>query len=544
MPGKRAIRDIRIKTLMLTTIGVCAPAVALFLWITWTVLADVRARVDEQEKAVAAMLAIKDARFHVVQIQQFLTDVAATGQADGLTEAKSNLQQARVRLEALARLHPESRPAADEIKQRVEHLHHVGVQMADAYRKQGVAAGNAIMRAPQTGFDALSAALAADLERHVGGMAARLTDAGTALRATAARARSIILGFSLGVAAVGVLILGVLYVKLIPPLQSLHASLRDINRGAGDLTRRLPHAGRDEVGGIVAEFNRFIDTLQTLVKDVAQTTVSTRAAADQVSGASAQTRADVLTQQAETDQVATAMHEMSATVQEVARNAAAAAQAAQQADAETQRGRQVVEQSMSTIAALADDVDRAGAVIQQLGADSDNIGGVLAVIRTIAEQTNLLALNAAIEAARAGEQGRGFAVVADEVRTLANRTQESTEQIRHIIERLQGGAASAVAAMQRGREQAQVSVEQAAQAGTALNSIARAVGTINDMNAQIASAAEEQSVVAEEINRNIVAISRVAEQTTQRAKQTTVGSGELAGLAAQLQQLVGRFRIA
>ncbi len=230
-------------------------------------------------------------------------------------------------------------------------------------------------------------------------------------------------------------------------------------------------------------------------------------------------------------------------MQEVARNASSASQAAQEADGEAGNGKQVVSASIDAINALAGEVEKAAEVIDKLETDSENISKVLDVIKGIAEQTNLLALNAAIEAARAGEQGRGFAVVADEVRTLASRTQQSTEEIHEIIERLQADAESAVQVMNTGRGQAQSSVEQAAHAGESLERIAKAVTTISDMNAQIASAAEEQTAVAEEINRNIVGITQAGQESAQGAQQTATSSEELAKLAARLQGLVSQFRV-
>jgi methyl-accepting chemotaxis protein len=311
----------------------------------------------------------------------------------------------------------------------------------------------------------------------------------------------------------------------------------------GNLTTHADYQGKDELGRVAQAFNRMAERFHTMVQQLSGATSQLAAAAEETSAVTEQTSAGIRQQQSETEQVATAMNEMTATVQEVAHSAASAAEAAHKADEEATTGKQVVNRTIDVIDSLANEVENAAGVIHQLEQDSDKIGTVLDVIRGIAEQTNLLALNAAIEAARAGEQGRGFAVVADEVRTLASRTQQSTAEIQGMIQKLQTGAANAVKVMETSRNQAQAGVDQVAQAGVSLDSITRAVGTINDLNAQIASAAEEQSSVAEEINRNIVNISQVAEQTNQGAQQTAAASEELARLAEQLQGLVGQFRI-
>jgi len=263
----------------------------------------------------------------------------------------------------------------------------------------------------------------------------------------------------------------------------------------------------------------------------------------QMSLTSGETSEHVRTQLSETDQVATAIHEMTATVEEVARHAADAARAAQETDREAEAGSQVVEQAIVAIEALAGVVESAGQVIGRLSDDSREIGAVLDVIRGVAAQTNLLALNAAIEAPRAGEQGRGFAVVAAEVRTLASRTQDSIQDIQGKIERVQSGSAGAVAVMDQGRVRAGEGVAQARQAGASLRAIAAAIARINDMNTQIASAAEEQSAVAEEINRNIQSLSQSVGQIADGSTQAAAASGELARLAASLQDSSGRFKI-
>jgi methyl-accepting chemotaxis protein len=310
-----------------------------------------------------------------------------------------------------------------------------------------------------------------------------------------------------------------------------------------DLTLRADEGSRCEIGAMARAFNGMMDEFQSLINQVVASAVQVGDASRQLAEVTENTTGSVQQQRVESDQVATAMNEMAATVQEVAGHAVSAADASANADTEASKGAQVVSQSVEGIQHLAQEVESTAITIAELDTESTNIGSVLSVITGIAEQTNLLALNAAIEAARAGEQGRGFAVVADEVRTLAQRSQESTEEIKAIIDRLQGKAQAAVKAMESGRSQAQVSVEQAQQAGASLKAIAEAIGAIRDMNTQIASAAEEQSAVAEEINQSVVRIAQAAESSAVGAEQTTRTSGELAGLAGQLQERVKLFRL-
>ncbi len=310
-----------------------------------------------------------------------------------------------------------------------------------------------------------------------------------------------------------------------------------------DLTLQLDEGSKGEVGELARAFNRFSGRLRSFMGDVASASGQLAGSADQLNDITHTTTDAVQAQQAETQQVATAMEEMTATVAEVAQSAEAAAHAANAATEETQRGERVVSSSRENISRLATDTGDTADIIKQLEKDSDAIGSILDVIRGIAEQTNLLALNAAIEAARAGEQGRGFAVVADEVRTLAQRTQKSTAEIQEMIEKLQSGAKNAVGAMNRGTDQALESVTQAEKASEALAAIADAINTINGMNTQIATASVEQSSVAEEVNRNISNIHHSSHQTADGAVELGSASNELKTLATQLQSLVGTYKV-
>ncbi|QZP32679.1 cache domain-containing protein [Pseudomonas sp. DR48] len=341
------------------------------------------------------------------------------------------------------------------------------------------------------------------------------------------------------IAAAGMLLAN----TILRPLNLMKANLDDIAAGEGDLTRRLTITSQDELGDLAGSFNRFVDKIHGLVRQITEMTSQLTGLVTQVSDQAQRSDQAMERQRHETDQVATAINEMSAAAQEVAKSAQNAAVAAQQTDEEGQAAKRVVAGSIVKIHALVDDIRSSGVSLDSLQKDVSSIVSVLGVIRSIAEQTNLLALNAAIEAARAGEAGRGFAVVADEVRALASRTQISTQEIQGMIDRLQAGTQSAVEAMRRSSEAGDGTSAQANEAGASLDTMAQLIGTINSMNAQIASAAEEQTAVAEEINRSVhqiaVAVDSVADET-QLGAQT---SRSLADLGQRLGKLVGQFRI-
>jgi len=331
--------------------------------------------------------------------------------------------------------------------------------------------------------------------------------------------------------------------SIVRPVNNVVNALRDIADGDGDLTRRLPVSGSDEISELSRCFNTFVERLHTIITSVASTAQEVSNNATMLSRLSQDNEQEIRTQQAEIQQVVLAVKEMSSVVQDVTYSVTETAEKSLQADDAATSGKTLVVNTMEQIKSLSGEIKTAADVIDRLRKETVSIGSVLDVIRGIAEQTNLLALNAAIEAARAGEQGRGFAVVADEVRTLASKTQSSTTEIREMIERLQSGSHEAVEMMSSGTTQANSAVIQASDASNAIEHITGVVSIIRDRTNQIAAASEQQSAATRQIENNIDRISSVATHTADSSSRITSSTGSLADMAARMAELVGRFRI-
>ena len=342
------------------------------------------------------------------------------------------------------------------------------------------------------------------------------------------------------------LLVGTIYLisnSIRQPLHNVNRAMSDIARGEGDLTQRLPAQGNDEITEIARSFNLFVEAIQKVVSESKSTTQVLGQLTNNISDISRTTREMTERQLQQSDMAATGSHEMSLTIQEVAGNAERAAGAAREADDNARRGLHTMQDTQQRITDLANSINQSSDVIRGLQAETDSIGSVLDVIRGIAEQTNLLALNAAIEAARAGEQGRGFAVVADEVRTLASRTQESTQEINNMISRLQEQAVQAVSSMEQNARNSETTSEMSKQASETIASISSAVSTISEMNLSIAGAVEEQSVASNEISSNIVQIAEASRTISENATRNDNTVTSLAESTRQLNSLIERFKV-
>ena len=353
---------------------------------------------------------------------------------------------------------------------------------------------------------------------------------------------SAIIAMLIAVAAIAGL-LGLLIPVLMSPLTTMGRAMRDIAEGEGDLTRRLTVQNKDEFGELATSFNRFVERIHASISEVSSATRLVHDLSEKVVNASNASITGSEEQSMRTNSVAAAINELGAATQEIARNAADASQHASGASEQAHGGREVVEEAISAMTALSQRISESCAQIETLNASTDEIGKILDVIKGISQQTNLLALNAAIEAARAGEAGRGFAVVADEVRNLAHRTQESAEEIHRMITSLQVGSREAVHTMNTSQVSSEQTVQVANQAGERLASVTQRIGEIDGMNQSVATATEEQTAVVESLNLDITQINALNQQGVENLNETLRHCDQLAQQAGRLKQLVGSFRI-
>ena len=428
------------------------------------------------------------------------------------------------------------------LKSRIERLREEHRQLGAAYQKGRdayVAAGGD----PSAGDAAVKGVDRATSEQ-MSALVAELREQGTAQSAliSASADRTVWLGLLVMLASgllIGLLSLWLVSRNLIEPIRNLIDYVTRLSRG--QLAERGVSERRDELGNLAAAANTLRDFLADTFTRLQRSAGDLDSASGELNAIATTMAGGTSEQFNRTDQVATAMNEMSATAQEVARHAADAARAADDADQSAQQGEKVMQTTIHSITQMRGEIANTATVIRRLETDSGRIGKVLEVIRGIAEQTNLLALNAAIEAARAGEAGRGFAVVADEVRNLAQRTAESIIEINQIIQNVQTGAVDAAQAIESGQARSDESVEQVTQAGAMLERITLAVEAIRDMNRQIATAAEEQTSVAEDISRNLTEITAIASTNLDNVQRTESASQNLHGLSGQLNEVTARL---
>lgn len=479
-------------------------------------------------------------KLSVVQVQQWLTDISATrardGLNDGFDEAEKNAVLFKKLIGELAALDTVNADHHRAMLPVFNAYYEVGKKMAQSYIDEGPAGGNKMM----SEFDAVAAKMGEDVDAFLSEVE---------LRASSRLARQIALDQSANqniiMGSIFILLgIGAVYFVMSRTLSYLPKVLNEVNKiSEGDLTSEIDISRQDEFGELMKGLRNMQLRLLDMITKIGSASQQLSTASEEVSAVMTQTAINIQQQQSDTEQIATAMHEMTAAVTNVSNNVSETSSASNGASDEVNHGKKVVQGAIAEIQQLANQIESTANVISQVEQSSEEINTVLEVIKGIAEQTNLLALNAAIEAARAGEQGRGFAVVADEVRTLAGRTQESTSEINQIIEKLQTGARVAAEAMTESQKQSHSVVEKAALAGSTLTAITVSVERIDTMNSQIEAAAEHQTIVAKSMDSNIHQINDLAMQNAASIEQTTVAGQELARVAFELRGLVEQFQV-
>ncbi len=476
----------------------------------------------------------------VVQVQQWLTDISATraldGLNDGFDEAENNATKFRMLIQELTELDNKNSEQYQSMIPVFEAYYKTGKKMAQSYIDEGPAGGNKMM----SEFDAVAEKMSIEVDR-------LLEDTVNRMSVDLAKQHEVVMSsrnyFVIGSLAIfsGI---ALLFSVMNRSLSALPVAVKSINEVAeGNLTVSINVSSNDEIGQLLQSVEELRQHLVDIISQISNSTNRLTITSNEIIQTTLYAGGYTSDQRAETQQVATAMNEMGATIQEVAKNINTAANKSTGASNEANSGKQLINQATTQIQQLASQLETAAGTIHQLEQDSESITAILDVIRGISEQTNLLALNAAIEAARAGEQGRGFAVVADEVRALASRTHESTEEINQMIEKLLSGSRQAVEVTNVCREQAKTAVDQTAAVSSSLDTIVESVAEISDMNNHIATATEEQAAVSEEINRNIEHIEDISKNAVDRISQLTTSSDELIDQADKLNNIVKYFKL-
>lgn len=523
------------------------PCVAIIGFITFFLLTIIAG-----SKNTKILVDIRDVDFPVLEVasenivlldrmNELMTNAASTGEQDMLDEAKKNGEIIKANLQTIVSLKAEDKSRVDSLLRELEDFETrsfmLTQQMIDGTVDFSRIADTAERK--QNAQDRIASSLVKFKDDSQDQFSGRVE---TAIDTEKQNYRN---GIVIGVITIALTLFISLSVLMIVTrgINEITQSLKDIAQGEGDLTRRIQQNSDDELGDLVSWFNVFVEKLHRAIGDVIEVISPLSSVSHDLNSLSAETSKIAADQSQSSGMVSEAMNDMLSSVTAVAENASSAAQAAKDADGEAKAGLDIVHSTVSSINELAKEVDQAADVIVQLESDTESVGGILDVIKSIAEQTNLLALNAAIEAARAGEQGRGFAVVADEVRTLASRTQESTHEIQTVIEQLQTNARSAVNAMTQGKDKAKVSVDQAEATGVSLEAITAKVTSITDMNQQIAGTTEEQQSFANSIQQNVVGMRDASENTESNTGKVSELSSSLQAFADQLDLVASQFKV-